>query len=73
MEVATNALKDNKVSTLLCGKTANRTFGCGSDAQANKADWMSRALDIPKENSDADAKFVKVICLCLCTGKSVMC
>jgi len=59
MEVATNALKDNRVSTL-CGKTGNRTFGCGSDAQANKADWMSRALDIPKENRDADAKFVKV-------------
>ena len=59
MEVAKDALKGNQGSTL-CGKNEHRTFGSGSDAQTNKADWMSRALDIPKENSDADAKFVKV-------------
>ena len=59
MEAATNVLRDHKVSTL-CGKNEHRTFGSGSDAQTSKADWVSRALDIPKENSDADAKFVKV-------------
>ena len=51
MEAATNVLKDHKVSTL-CGKNEHRTFGSGSDAQTSKADWMLRALDIPKENSE---------------------